>query len=152
LLSRFGYAFVQPSDSPYPPILEMNTIRGDVTINGAGGAITLTPIDVNHGSIDALGFRVDDVAYMPDVAEIYDASWGQLEGLKCWILDALRRAPHPTHAHLDKSLEWIERARPKTAILTNMHIDLDYDAVNQETPNHIHPAYDGLVLTYQVSD
>jgi phosphoribosyl 1,2-cyclic phosphate phosphodiesterase len=152
LLSRFGYAFVQPSDSPYPPILEMNTIRGDVTIIGAGGAITLTPIDVNHGSIDALGFRVDDVAYMPDVAEIYDASWGQLEGLKCWILDALRRAPHPTHAHLDKSLEWIERARPKTAILTNMHIDLDYDAVNQETPEHIHPAYDGLVLTYQVSD
>lgn len=150
LLSRFGYAFVQPADSPYPPILEMNTISGDVTINGAGGEITLTPIDVNHGSIDALGFRVNDVAYMPDVAEIYDASWVQLEGLECWIIDALRRTPHPTHAHLDKSLKWIARVQPKTAILTNMHIDLDYDELNQETPDHIHPAYDGLVLTYQV--
>jgi phosphoribosyl 1,2-cyclic phosphate phosphodiesterase len=150
LLSRFGYAFVQPADSPYPPILEMNTISGDVTINGAGGEITLTPIDVNHGSIDALGFRVNDVAYMPDVAEIYDASWGRLEGLECWIVDALRRTPHPTHAHLEKSLEWIARVQPKTAILTNMHIDLDYDELNQETPDHIHPAFDGLVLTYQV--
>lgn len=150
LLSRFGYAFVQPADSPYPPILEMNTISGDVMINGAGGEITLTPIDVNHGSIDALGFRVNDVAYMPDVAEIYDASWGHLEGLECWIVDALRRTPHPTHAHLEKSLEWIARVQPKTAILTNMHIDLDYDELNQETPDHIHPAYDGLVLTYRV--
>lgn len=148
LLSRFGYAFVQPKDSPYPPILEMNTIAGPISVEGAGGVVTLEPIKVNHGSIDALGLRVNDVAYMPDVAEIYDDAWDQLEGLECWILDALRRSPHPTHAHLEKSLEWIERVAPKTAVLTNMHNDLDYEVVLAETPDHIQPAFDGMVLRY----
>ena len=150
LLSRFGYAFVQPADSPYPPILEMNTIDGAVQVDGAGGPIKLHPIRVDHGSIDALGFRVADVVYMPDVAEIYDESWPLLDGLKCWILDALRRTPHPTHAHLDKSLEWITRAAPDMAVLTNMHIDLDYETLENETPEHIRVAYDGMVLSYPV--
>jgi phosphoribosyl 1,2-cyclic phosphate phosphodiesterase len=148
LLSRFGYAFVQPEDSPYPPILEMNTISGVIEVDGAGGVVRLEPIKVNHGSIDALGLRVNDVAYMPDVAEIYDDAWDQLEGLECWILDALRRAPHPTHAHLEKSLSWIERVAPRTAVLTNMHNDLDYETIRAETPDHIQPAYDGMVLSY----
>ncbi|MDG1738885.1 MAG: MBL fold metallo-hydrolase [Paracoccaceae bacterium] len=148
LLSRFGYAFVQPKGSPYPPILEMNTISGPISVEGAGGVVTLDPIKVNHGSIDALGLRVNNVAYMPDVAEIYADAWDKLEGLECWILDALRRSPHPTHAHLEKSLEWIERAAPKTAVLTNMHIDLDYETILAETPDHIQPAFDGMVLRY----
>lgn len=152
LLSRFGYAFVQPEGSPYPPILEMHTIDGTVSVQGAGGAVELQPIRVNHGSIDALGFRVNDVAYMPDVAEIYDESWPKLQGLRCWIVDALRRDPHPTHAHLARSLEWIERMTPETAVLTNMHIDLDHATVDAETADHITPAYDGMVLTYQVAD
>ena len=150
LLSRFGYAFVQPEDSPYPPILDLRTIDGDVTISGAGGDIVLTPLEVNHGSIDALGFRVHNVLYMPDVAEIPDEIWPQLQGLECWILDALRRTPHPTHVHLDRALEWIDRVAPRTAVLTNMHIDLDYEAVAAETPDHIQPAYDGLRLSYDV--
>ena len=146
LYDRFAYAFVQPEGSPYPPILDMNTIDGDITIDGAGGAITLTPFRVGHGSIDALGFRVGDIAYLPDVAEIYDEAWEALEGLSLWIVDALRRTPHPTHAHLERTLEWIERAAPKRAVLTNMHIDLDYAEVAAETPDHVQPAYDGLQI------
>ena len=150
LLSRFSYAFVQPEGSPYPPILEMNTINGDVTIDGAGGTITLTPFEVNHGAIDALGFRIGNLAYLPDVADIPDASWPMLEGLECWILDALRRTPHPTHTHLERSLEWIARAAPQSAVLTNMHIDMDYDTLVGELPDHITPAYDGMTLSFQV--
>ncbi|SMX43178.1 MBL fold metallo-hydrolase [Actibacterium lipolyticum] len=150
LFSRFGYAFMQPEGSPYPAILEMHTISGDVVITGAGGTIRFTPFKVNHGSMDALGFRVRDLAYLPDVAEMYDESWAKLEGLDMLILDALRRTPHPTHLHLDKALEWIERVGPKRAILTNMHIDLDYATVEAETPNHIAPAYDGLTITYEL--
>ena len=71
-------------------------------------------------------------------------------GLDCWILDALRREPHPTHAHLARSLEWIAQAAPKRAVLTNMHIDLDYDTLEAETPPHITPAYDGMTLTFEV--
>lgn len=150
LLSRFGYAFVQPKDSPYPPILDMHTIKGRFTVEGAGGAITLTPFEVNHGSIDALGFRVEDIAYLPDVATIPDESWDALTGLECWIVDALRRDPHPTHSHLAQTLDWIAKVQPKRAVLTNMHIDLDYDAIKAETPAHITPAYDGMTITYEV--
>ena len=148
LFDRFGYAFVQPEDSPYPPILNMHTIKGPFTISGAGGDITLTPFEVNHGSIEALGFRIQDLAYLPDVAQIPDDVWPVLEGLDCWVVDALRRTPHPTHAHLAQTLEWIEKVAPKRAVLTNMHIDLDYATVADETPEHITPAYDGLVLRY----
>ncbi|SHJ04148.1 phosphoribosyl 1,2-cyclic phosphate phosphodiesterase [Shimia gijangensis] len=150
LFSRFGYAFVQPEGSPYPPILDMHTIKDDVEITGDGGTITLTPIKVGHGSIDALGFRVENLVYMPDVAEIYDDAWLQLQGLDCWVLDTLRRSPHPTHSHFDNSLAWIAQAAPRRAVLTNMHIDLDYDAVEAETPDHISAAYDGMRITYEL--
>lgn len=147
LYSGFGYVFEQPAGSPYPALLEMNTIDGDVTIEGKGGRMVFRPLKVGHGSIDSLGFRVQNVAYIPDVAEIYDATWPGLEGLDIWILDALRRTPHPTHTHFEQSVRWIERARPKRAVLTNMHNDMDYAAVDAETPDHIRPAYDGLRLT-----
>ena len=146
LYAGFGYAFVQPEGSPYPPILDMHTIRGDVVIEGAGGAITFTPFKVDHGSIDALGFRINKLSYLPDVINIYDDSWTVLKDLDIWIVDALRRTPHPTHAHLDMALEWIERAAPKLAVLTNMHIDLDYQTVLDETPDHVVPAFDGMRL------
>ena len=146
LYSRFGYAFVQPADSPYPPILDMHTINGDVTISGAGGDITLTPFKVGHGSIDALGFRIGDLAYLPDVATMTDAAWAAVQDLDVWVLDTLRRDPHPTHSHFEQSLNWIARAAPRRAVLTNMHIDLDYATVDAETPDHITPAYDGMVI------
>jgi phosphoribosyl 1,2-cyclic phosphate phosphodiesterase len=147
LISGFGYVFVQPEGSHYPPLLTMNTIDGDVSITGDGGQITFRPFPVGHGSIDALGFRIGNLAYLPDVAEIYDGSWPLLADLDTWIVDALRRTPHPTHAHLERTLEWIERAAPKRAILTNMQIDLDYETVLHETPSNVEPAYDGLRLT-----
>jgi len=147
LLARFGYAFTQPEGSSYPPICEMNTITGPVTIDGKGGQITLTPFLVHHGGMDALGFRILGLAYLPDVAEIPDAAWPHLQHLDIWIVDALRRTPHPTHAHLARTLEWIARVKPKRAILTNMHIDLDHATLDAETPPHITPAHDGLVLT-----
>ncbi len=150
LLARFGYAFIQPEGSPYPAILEMFTIMGDVVIDGAGGAITLKPLRVNHGSIDALGYKVEGVVYMPDVADIPQEVWPELEGLDYWILDALRRTPHPTHTHFERSLEWMARAAPRRGVLTNMHIDLDYQTVLDETPENITPAFDGMTITLQI--
>jgi phosphoribosyl 1,2-cyclic phosphate phosphodiesterase len=146
LISRFGYAFVQPDGSSYPAILDLKSIDGPVSISGLGDDITLMPFSVKHGNIDSLGFRVADVAYLPDVSEMLDESWAAVDGLDLWILDALRREPHPTHAHLARSLEWIKRAAPKRAILTNMHFDLDYQSVCDETEDHITAAYDGMVI------
>lgn len=150
LMQRFEYAFVQAEGSTYPPILDMNLIDGDVIIEGAGGPITFAPFEVGHGGMNALGFRIGDLAYLPDVAQIPQDVWPRLVGLECWIVDALRRDPHPTHAHLARTLEWIERVRPKEAVLTNMHVDLDYATLLAETPPHIRPAFDGLTLTFPV--
>lgn len=150
LLSRFGYAFVQPHGSPYPPILDLFAITGDIAITGAGGPVVLRPFEVTHGAMDALGFRIADLAYLPDVSEIPASAIPALEGLDCWIIDALRRDPHPTHFHLDRTLEWIARMGPRRAVLTNMHNDLDYATVSAETPDFVTPAYDGMVISFEV--
>ncbi len=82
--------------------------------------------------------------------EIYDEAWPHLEGLDCFVIDALRRTPHPTHAHLALALDWIARAQPRRAVLTNMHLDLDYAEIEAETPAHITPAYDGMTISYEI--
>jgi phosphoribosyl 1,2-cyclic phosphate phosphodiesterase len=148
LISRFGYAFVQPAGSDYPPILDLHGIEGAVTVTGAGGDVTLTPFRAEHGTMDALGFRVGPLAYLPDAVAIPEESWPVLDGLDCWIVDALRRKPHPTHAHLALTLDWIARAEPTRAILTNMHNDLDYGTLKAELPAHVAPAFDGMSMTY----
>lgn len=146
LIDRFAYAFVQPAGSDYPPILDLFAIRGPITIHGAGGDIALTPFEVDHGNIRALGFRVADLAYLPDVSTIPDTVWPQLANLQVWIIDALRRKPHPSHAHLARTLEWIAQVKPAQAVLTNMHVDLDYAMLCAELPAGVTPAYDSMVI------
>ncbi|MGR3504069.1 MBL fold metallo-hydrolase [Pseudaestuariivita sp.] len=147
LISRFGYAFVQPPNSSYPPILDLHGIDGPFEVPGAGGAINLTPFEVQHGRIRAKGFRISGLAYLPDVSEIPETSWEHLRDLDIWVVDALRRDPHPSHSHLENTLAWIEDAKPRQAVLTNMHIDLDYETVKRETPANVTPAFDGMQLT-----
>ncbi|MGB1234997.1 MAG: MBL fold metallo-hydrolase [Planktomarina sp.] len=146
LEARFGYAFLQPEGSTYPPILDMNQIDGTFEIEGPGGTIPFQPFTVPHGGIDALGFRMHNAAYLPDVADLADDSRDYLQGLDMWIVDALRRQPHPTHSHLDRTLGWIAELQPKRAILTNMHNDLDYQTLKAELPDGVVPAYDGLTV------
>lgn len=149
LTTRFGYAFAQAPGSSYPPILELNALTGPFEVAGAAGPIPFRPIRVRHGGIDARGFRIHDLVYLPDVSEIPAEAWPQLAGLEVLILDALRRKPHPTHAHLARSLEWIARAAPERAVLTNMHNDLDYATLRAEAPSGVVPAHDGLVVDFR---
>lgn len=152
LITRFSYAFVQPAGSAYPAILDMNTLHGPVTVTGRGGPITLTPFRAEHGAMDALGFRIGRLAYLPDAVDIPAESWPHLEDLDVWVVDALRRKPHPTHAHLALTLDWIARARPTRAVLTNMHVDLDHATLLAELPPHIRPAHDGMTITTEISE
>jgi phosphoribosyl 1,2-cyclic phosphate phosphodiesterase len=148
LISRFGYAFVQPVDSPYPPILDLHGIDGPVEVPGAGGVVRLVPFRADHGSMEALGFRIGGLAYLPDAVAIPEETWPLLQGLDCWVVDALRRKPHPTHAHLAMTLDWIARARPARAVLTNMHLDMDFATLQGELAKGIEPAHDGMVLQF----
>ncbi len=147
IVSRFRYVFETPEGSSYPPILEMNRLRGDLDVDGAGGAIRFHPFRVGHGDIPALGFRIGGLAYLPDVDRMTEAAWEAVSGLEIWVVDALRRDPHPSHSHLAQTLDWIDRARPTRAVLTNMHNDLDFAALDAETPDHVLPAHDMMVLS-----
>ena len=146
LVSRFAYCFYASPGSDYPPILDLNRIvAGDtVAIGGAGGFIEALPFKVYHGTIDALGFRVGNCAYTPDLNGIPDSSLPALAGLDLWFVDALKRTPHPSHWSLPETLSWIGRIKPRRAIITNMHVDIDYATLRGELPPHIEPAFDGL--------
>lgn len=150
LNDRFGYCFVTPAGSDYPPILTEHRLEAGrpVTVAGDGGAITALPFLQVHGGAGSLGFRFGNLAYSADVSAIAPESLPLLEGLDVWILDALRYRPHPSHFALADALHWIDRLKPKRAILTNMHSDLDYDVLRAKLPAHVEPAYDGLSLTF----
>jgi phosphoribosyl 1,2-cyclic phosphate phosphodiesterase len=143
---RFGYCFVTPPGSNYPPILNEHRIKPGtpVIIPGPGGPITALPFLQDHGDIASLGFRIGGVAYSSDLRDLPGESVAALAGLDLWIVDALRYKPHPSHFSVDETLAWIERLAPKRAILTNMHIDLDYEELRRRLPRHVEPAYDGL--------
>jgi phosphoribosyl 1,2-cyclic phosphate phosphodiesterase len=145
---RFSYCFASPPGSDYPPIVRefRITLGHHVSVDGAGGAIEAVPVRLEHGSRDALGFRFGAVAYTPDVSAIPDESVAALENLDLWIIDALRITPHPTHFSLSDALGWIERLKPRRAVLTNMHTDLDYETLRRSLPGNVMPAYDGLRL------
>ena len=102
------------------------------------------PFDLDHGDINALGFRIGDLAYTPDLNGFPKRAGRFLEGLDVWIIDALRYRPHPSHFSLDEALAWIETMRPRRAILTNLHTDLDYEPLRARLPADVVPAYDGM--------
>lgn len=150
LTTRFTYCFYTAPGSDYPPIINLNPMEAGkpVTIEGAGGSITAMPFQVHHGTIDALGFRIGGMAYTPDIDGVPEASLHHLENLDLWIVDALRRTPHPSHWSLPQTLEWIARMKPKRAVLTNLHVDMDFATLVKELPAGIEPAYDGLELVF----
>ncbi len=148
LMKRFGYIFEQAPNSNYPAIMDRHLIEGPIRIDGAGGPIELTGFNVTHGDIDSFGFRIGSLAYLPDVSAMTDEAWAAVSGLDCWILDALRWTRHPSHSHVEQSLDWIAQAAPKRAFLTNLHVDIDYADLMAKTPENVAPAYDGLVLEY----
>jgi phosphoribosyl 1,2-cyclic phosphate phosphodiesterase len=117
-------------------------------IKGLGGSVAALPFKVHHGTIDALGFRIGAMAYTPDIDGIPDDSIKALENLDLWIVDGLRRSRHPSHWCLSQTLEWISRLKPKRAVITNMHVDLDYDTLLRELPEGVVPAYDGFELAF----
>lgn len=150
LLARFSYCFYTAPGSDYPPILTMNRIIPGQAIEmaGAGGVLKALPFEVEHGNIRALGFRIGGIAYTPDLNGIPNDSLDALSELDLWIVDALRRDPHPSHFSLPETLDWIARLKPKRAVITNLHNDLDFNTLLHELPDHISPAYDGMVLTF----
>jgi phosphoribosyl 1,2-cyclic phosphate phosphodiesterase len=148
LQAAFGYCFATAPGSSYPPILKHHPMSAGMplTIAGAGGPMNILPFRQIHGEIDSMGLRVGALAYSCDVRDIPDGSLPALAGLDVWIVDALRPGPHPSHFSLREAIAWIGRTKPRRAVLTHMHTDLDYATLKRELPPGIEPAYDGMEI------
>jgi phosphoribosyl 1,2-cyclic phosphate phosphodiesterase len=148
--TRFHYCFEMPEGRVHPAILKLMPLLkdgDDITIDGPGGALTVGVIAASHGPTPTLVFTFDGkVAYSPDVWDIPDAGLEKLTDYPLWICDALRYNDHPSHAHADKALRWFTRTRTRRAILTNLHIDMDYNLLGAELPVIAEPAYDGMIV------
>jgi phosphoribosyl 1,2-cyclic phosphate phosphodiesterase len=146
LSERFGYIFRQStvgSGTLYRPFLRAVELAGPFTLGG----IKVRPFEQDHGhGSKTIGYRIGNMAYSTDVVELSEAAFAALAGLDLWVVDCLRFEPHTTHAHFAKTLGWIERVRPKHAVLTHLNHMADYDAVASRCPPGVEPAYDGLVI------
>jgi phosphoribosyl 1,2-cyclic phosphate phosphodiesterase len=146
LTRRFGYLFdgIQDPEDLYRPILNPHVIDGDLSI---GPFKRIIPIDQDHGICASLGFRFDNFAYSTDVVDFPEGSLDKLKGIDTWIVDSLRPGPlHPTHANLERTLQWIDYVRPRHAILTHMNFQADFDKMAAACPAGVEPGYDGMVI------
>lgn len=149
LHTRFGYCFETPPGSDYPPILNEHRFQaGDtIRVDGPAGPIEARAFRQYHGSIMSYGFRIGGLAYSSDLHDLPAESLPYLEDLDIWIVDALRITPHPTHFSLSEALAWIERMKPRRAVLTNLHTDLDYGTLMRDLPEGVTAAFDGMKIT-----
>ena len=126
-----------------------STIRSTgTTIDGpfVAAGVAVRPFVQDHGIATSLGFRFGPIAYANDCVTLSDDAFEAMAGVDVLVVDAMRYRPHPTHAHLERALEWIARIAPKRAFLTNLHVDMDYAELDRLTPAHVQPCHDGLVI------
>ncbi|WP_448205128.1 MBL fold metallo-hydrolase [Azospirillum sp. sgz302134] len=145
LQARFSYCFdpLRPGDPYYRPVLQAHAVDGPFAVGG----LPIIPFEQDHGYSKTVGYRLDNFAYSTDVVRLDEVAFAALEGVDVWIVDCCRvEPPHPVHAHLALTLEWIARVKPKRAYLTHMDQTMDYDAVCRLLPPGVEPAYDGLVI------
>lgn len=145
--TRFGYVFAPLDDKKsrnyfYKPCLDPIPVHDSARI----GDLDIRFFTQDHGFSNTLGFRIGDFAYSVDVVELDEDAFGVLEGVRTWVVACLGPNPHPTHAHVDKVVDWVSRVRPERTWLTHMSHMLDYASLKTDLPNDIEPSYDGLVI------
>jgi phosphoribosyl 1,2-cyclic phosphate phosphodiesterase len=149
ITKRFDYVFKPPpveggKPTFFKPCLTAHEVTPGCIFTAAG--VDVLPIVQDHGFMTTLGFRFGDFAYSTDLVNLDEAAFAALAGVKVWLVGCLSYEPHPTHAHLDKVLGWIERVKPARAILTHMTGALDYRHLKAGLPKGVEPAHDGMEL------
>lgn len=146
LRSLFPYIFNQPpaSNRFTRPSVDPHELTYGKTL--AFSSLNVTPFAQAHGQTHSTGYRINDFGYSTDASDINDQAFEILQGVKVWVVGAIRERPHPTHANIELALEWIARVRPERAILTHMDHSLDYETLKSQLPENVEPAYDGMVI------
>jgi len=144
MLDRFGYVF--HGRAGYPPTMTIDLLPPRIVI----GDIAVTSVEQPHGDITSAGLRFEAngkaIGYATDFHELTLAMAQLYAGLDLWIVDALRRRPHPSHPTLDQALGWIADLTPTRAVLTHMDQSMDYATLCRELPGGVEPGYDGLEI------
>ncbi|PTQ10234.1 MBL fold metallo-hydrolase [Sphingomonas oleivorans] len=144
LKDRFAYAF--DGRFGYPPTADLHPLQDEMMI----GDVKVRCVDQPHGQITSAGLRFEQggtsIAYSTDFNRMTDEMAALFEGVDLWIVDALRRRPHPTHAHLADTLGWIAALKPRRALLTHMDQSMDYASLCRELPAGVEPAHDGMEI------
>ena len=145
---RKSYSFCFSPKHGYKPIMNTNLIKNKFSIKKKVNILNIEEFEVVHGMIKASGFIFDKIAYLSDCNKISKNSIKKLKNLNFLIIDCLRIAKHPSHFNYDGALDLIKKLKPKKAILTNLHVDLDYFKLKKKLPKNIIPAYDGLSFNF----
>ena len=152
LEQRFGYVF-EPNDPRYgwyaPQLLAHRVATEPFRV----GPVTVTPFAQDHVVMETLGFRFDaagsSLAYSTDLKDLDDRGFEVVAGIDLWIVDCQNLTENPIHSDLERTLGWIERARPRRAVLTHMSQDMIWSAVEAMTPGHVTPAWDGMEIVLE---
>lgn len=147
LVERWGYLFdAEKSEDPglYRPVATARPFAYGDSIDIGGVAVQ--PFRQDHGICETAGFRFGRFAYSTDAVDLDEAAFAALAGVEVWIVDCLRDRPHPTHAHFERTLDWVARVKPKRAIFTHMNFELDYAATLARCPPGVEPGHDGMVI------
>ncbi|WP_075501761.1 MBL fold metallo-hydrolase [Candidatus Pelagibacter communis] len=146
LLNAFGYCFTN-NNKEYPATLKLNSISKNLKITDGKKRLKIKAVKVKHGKIDSICYIVDKkLAYISDISDIHKKNYIHFKNLKYLIIDCLWLRYHPSHLNLEKTLKFIKIFKPKKAVLTNLHSDLDYNFLKKKLPKNIFPAYDGMTI------
>jgi len=145
LYNNFKYCFV--NNKEYPATLKLSSINNKLSIFDGKKKINVRSIKVKHGKVNSICYIFDKkIAYISDISNIAKKNFKYFKKLEYLIIDCLWLRYHPSHLNLENSLRYIKLFKPKKAILTNLHSDLDYDFLKNNLPKNIIPAFDGLTI------
>ena len=142
------YTFCFSQRHGYKPIMKANIIKKKFLIKKDDTKLFFEAFEVAHGMIKSTGYRFDDIAYISDCNKIGNSVSKKLLNLKYLIIDCLRKEKHPSHFNFDDALSFIKLVKPQKAILTNLHVDMDYFDLKKKLPKNIIPAFDGLNVNF----
>lgn len=146
LKTKYDFCFI--SKQGYKPIAKAHIIKNNFLIEKGVNKIKISSFQVQHGLIKSSAYVFNKIAYISDCSKIPNNSKKLINNLDFLIIDCLRFKFHPGHFNFDEATALAKDLKPKKTILTNLHVDLDYNILKKKLPSNIIPAFDGMSFNF----